>query len=288
MSLSQRQKGIILMLLATGCFSAMQIAIKFSSRLPVMEQVFFRNSISLIVAFVILKKEKLSIFGEKRYQPYLFGRSIFGFLSLITLFYASARANQADVAILSKLSPFMITIIAAVFLHEKITPVQIPAIIIALIGAAFVSKPSFTDFNLPLMAAFVSAIFSAGAYTLLSFFKGKVHALTVVMHFSTFSTVASLPFMLKDFVMPDFKEWLLLILIGIFGSFGQIFITYSYRFAKATEISIYNYSGIIYSALFGFIFLSEQLSLSTLIGGGLVILSAFMVYTYNNKLEAEK
>ena len=68
---------------------------------------------------------------------------------------------------------------------------------------------------------------SGVAYTFLSFFKGKVDGLTVMMHFSTFSAIASIPFMLKDFVVPSFKQAVLLLLIGVFGSLGQAFITLS-------------------------------------------------------------
>ena len=72
-----------------------------------------------------------------------------------------------------------------------------------------------------------------------------------MMHFSTFSAIASIPFMLKDFVVPSFKQAVLLLLIGVFGSLGQAFIAYAYRFAPASEISIYNYSGIIFSMIAG-------------------------------------
>ena len=111
----------------------------------------------------------------------------------------------------------------------------------------------------------MSAVTSGVAYTFLSFFKGKVDGLTVMMHFSTFSAIASIPFMLKDFVVPSFKQAVLLLLIGVFGSLGQAFITYAYRFAPASEISIYNYSGIIFSMILGFFILGEPVKFTSVI-----------------------
>lgn len=55
-------------------------------------------------------------------------------------------------------------------------------------------------------------------------------------------------------MVPSFKQAVLLLLIGVFGSLGQAFITYAYRFAPASEISIYNYSGIIFSMILGFFY----------------------------------
>ena len=175
--------------------------------------------------------------------PLLFVRSVFGFLGLITQFYAVAHANQGDVSTLMKLSPFMITLWAAIFLKEKIKKIQIPALLIAFVGAAFVANPAFNSNLFPLFMAFLCAFFSSVSYTLLAYFKNKVDGMTMIMHFSTFCVVACIPFMIYDFAVPTFKELMLLLLIGVFGGLGQIALTYSYRMAAAAEISIYNYSG---------------------------------------------
>jgi len=91
--------------------------------------------LSLTICFIIIQRNGLSIFGERKYQPLLFMRSIFGFLSLVSLFYAASRASQTDVTILSSLSPFLITLLAYLFLKEKIARIQIPALAIAFSGA---------------------------------------------------------------------------------------------------------------------------------------------------------
>ena len=283
MILKTKQKGILLMLLSALLFSGMQVVIHLTGeRIPLMEQVFFRNIISLIIAFVIIRRHKLSMFGEKKYQPFLFMRSIFGVLGLISLFYAASRANQADVTILSKMSPFLITLLAFLFLNEKIAKIQIPALIIAFGGAFLVANPSFHSDVFPLFIAFLCAVFSSITYTLLAYFKNKVDAVTVIMHFSTFSVISSLPFMLMNYVTPTISEFLLLVLIGVFGGFGQIALTYSYRMAPASEVSIYNYSGILFSMFLGYVVLGETVSHTSLVGGALVIIASLLTYRYSN------
>ena len=226
----------------------MQVVVRLSREIPTMEQIFMRNSFVLIVSAIIILRKKGSLFGPAKYQPYLFGRSFFGFLGLITLFYAYSHAAQ-----------------------------------LSMVGAFIVFRPSFESNPFPLVVAFLSAVTSGVAYTFLSFFKGKVDGLTVMMHFSTFSAIASIPFMLKDFVVPSFKQAVLLLLIGVFGSLGQAFITYAYRFAPASEISIYNYSGIIFSMILGFFILGEPVKFTSVIGGALVAAASVMVYVYNNR-----
>lgn len=281
--LTTKQKGILLMLLSALLFAAMQVVIHITGqKVPLMEQVFFRNVVSLILCFVIIKKNGLSMFGERKYQPLLFMRSTFGLLGLVSLFYASSHASQADVTILSKLSPFLITLFAFLFLKEKIAKVQVPALLIAFAGALLVANPSFHSNLFPLFIAFLCAIFSSVSYTLLAYFKGKVDAITVIMHFSAFCVTASLPFFIMTMTLPSLRDFLLLLLIGIFGGFGQIALTYAYRMAPASEVSIYNYSGILFSMILGYAVLGETVPLSSLLGGTLVIAASLLTYRYSS------
>ncbi len=284
---SERTKGAILMCTSAFLFSAMQIPIKLSgTTIPIMEQVFFRNIVTLILSFVLIMKSGGSLFGTKKNQLLLFVRSAFGFLGLVTQFYAVAHANQGDVTTMMKLSPFMITLWAAIFLKEKIRKVQIPALLTAFVGAAFVANPAFNSNLFPLFMAFLCALFSSVSYTLLAYFKNKVDGMTIIMHFSTFCVLASIPFMIFDFAVPSFSELLLLILIGLFGGFGQIALTYSYRMATAAEISIYNYSGIVFSIVLGYIFLGEVLDFTSVIGCALVIAAALITYIFSGEKTA--
>lgn len=285
--MSERTKGAALMCTSALLFSAMQIPISLSgTTIPIMEQVFFRNIVTLILSFILIMRSGGSLFGTKKNQPLLFVRSAFGFLGLITQFYAVAHANQGDVSTMMKLSPFMITLWAAIFLKEKIRKVQIPALLIAFLGAAFVANPAFNSNLLPLFMAFLCAFFSSVSYTLLAYFKNKVDGMTIIMHFSTFCVLACIPFMIFDFVMPTFKELLLLLLIGVFGGFGQIALTYAYRLATAAEISIYNYSGIVFSIILGYVFLGEVLDVTSVIGCALVIIAALITYIFSGKKAA--
>ncbi|MEL7658150.1 MAG: DMT family transporter, partial [Bacillota bacterium] len=282
-----KQKGILLMLLSALLFSAMQVIINITGdSVPLMEQVFFRNLISLMISFVIIKRHGLSMFGARRYQPLLFMRSSFGLLGLVSLFYAASRASQADVTILSKLSPFLITLFAFLFLKERIAKIQIPALIIAFSGAFLVANPAFNSNVFPLFLAFLCAIFASVSYTLLAYFKDKVDAVTVIMHFSTFCAVISLPFFIMDFSMPNLADFLLLLLMGIFGGFGQIALTYAYRMAPASEVSIYNYSGILFSMLLGYVVLGETVSYTSLLGGSLVVLASILTYRYSRNVDS--
>jgi len=132
------------MLVSSLSFSIMQVFVKLSSEeVGTFEQTFFRNLVSLIIAAVMVRRENLQVFQEiKRGGWALWGRSFFGFLGIVLFFYAAGHARQADVAMLNRASPVFVTLLAGIFLKEKITPVKIASTILCLVGAYIASRPS--------------------------------------------------------------------------------------------------------------------------------------------------
>ena len=281
---SNRRQATALMLMSTTSFCLMSMVVKLSATtVGTLQQVFFRNLVSLIAVGIVIWKRNLPFLGEKQYQPALFARSFFGFVGVIMLFYATANARQADIAILSRTSPIWTTVFAALILKEKISKVQVPVIALCLAGTVVAMRPSFDSNILPLLLAAATAVSSGLAYTMIAFCKGKVHPLTVIFHFSLFSTVAGFFLMLPTFTMPTFRDVIMLILIGVFAAGGQIGLTFAYQKAPASEVSIYDYVGIVVSMLIGNLVFGEPLAASSILGGVLITSSALWSYWYNHR-----
>lgn len=169
---TQRTKGVILALLSTLSFSFMMIFAALNSpEISLWEQTFFRNLIGIFVASFILIKNHQPLFGERKYWPQMFARSLFGLLAVMLLFYASRNALQADVSIMNRISMFTISIVSVVFLHERLTKMHIPAMLIAFTGAYIAANPRFDSAFLPLLAAFCTSLCDAVCYPLLSYFR---------------------------------------------------------------------------------------------------------------------
>lgn len=280
--MTNKTKGAVFMVASAMSFAFMQIMIALTAdTIPLFEQLFFRNLIATAIAGYGVYKQKLKPFGQKGNRWLLFFRFLTGYIGMITLFYATANANQGDVAIINKMSPFVVTILAFLFLKEKITKYQIAGLFCAFVGAFLVSNPQFNSNMFPIFVAFLSAVFSGLAYTFVGALKGRENPSVIIFYFSIMSTILTAPLMIMDFVKPDAITFLGLIMIGVFAAGGQLFMTYSYACSKASEVSIYNYSGIIFSMLFGFIFLNQSIGINSLFGAILVIISGIIVYIGN-------
>lgn len=286
MKVSDRTKGILLMTASALCFAFMSIAVKRTGgTIPAYEQVFFRNLVIVIVAGAYLLRHHLPLYGPRQYQPAMFGRSILGVLGVLASFLATNTGSQADVSILSRLSPFLITAFSALFLKEKITKIQIPALLLAFGGAFVVANPKFHSNMYPIVMALLCSLASSFSYTLVGYLKGKAHPFSIILHLGTVSVATMAPVMLltRQFVWPTGQELFDLLLIGIFGVLGQICLTYAYKLADASEVSIYSNTNILFAAILGRVFFGERIAPNTLVGGGMVLAAMILVYVFGRR-----
>mgnify|MGYP002851808778 CR=1 FL=1 len=285
--LSDKTKGIICILLSALCFSGMSSFINLSGDVPVVQKVFFRNLVALFFASFMLLKNREPFRHTKGTLPFHFLRASAGLLGVFGNFYATTHmAHTADAAMLNKLSPFFTLIFSAIFLREKVKPKQALAIIGALVGAMFVIKPSFNNVELiPSLAGFVGGLCAGAAYTCVRHMgnKGENGRFTVFF-FSAFSVAVTAPYLIFNYYEMTAKQLVYLLLVGLCAAGGQFGITAAYTYAPSREISVYDYSNIIFTAIEGYFFLGHQVpDLWSFVGYFIIILMAIWMFVYNRK-----
>lgn len=119
-SLSDRQKGMISIILSAFCFAWMNAFVRLSGDLPFIEKSFFRNFVALLLALVMLLREHGSFRPKKGAVPYLLIRASAGTLGILCNFYAIDHLALSDASILNKMSPFFAILCSWLFLREKL------------------------------------------------------------------------------------------------------------------------------------------------------------------------
>lgn len=266
-------KGIIFILFAAFGFSLMTFFVRISGDLPTMQKAFFRNFIALIVASFALIKNGNGVHVAKGNRLDLFMRCAFGTSGLIANFYAIDRLGIADANMLNKLSPFFAIILSIFILKEVPNKFDILTTIIAFIGALFIIRPtgSFGAVFPALMGLFGG--FGAGtAYVFVrKLGKKGVQAPIIVAAFSLFSCIITLPFLIFNYVPMTPVQLLYLLLAGVSASIGQFSITNAYKCAPAKEISVFDYTQVIFAALLGIFFFGEVPVTLSIIGYTIII-----------------
>ncbi len=271
--ISNRSKGIICILFAALGFSLMTFFVRISGDVPTMEKAFFRNAVAFVVSLILLIRsgEKISI--KKGCGVDVFFRCLFGTSGLIANFYAIDRLNIADANMLNKLSPFFAILISIPILKERPKKIDIAAVMIAFLGAMLIVRP--TGDNVQLFPALIGLYGGFGAGTAYVFVRklGKEGERTpiIVLCFSVFSTLVTVPFIAMNFVILRPWQLLCLILAGLSATLGQFSITSAYKFAPAKEISVFDYTQVVFAAILGSVFLGEVPTLLSFIGYAVII-----------------
>lgn len=284
---SNKTKGIICILISSLCFSGMSSFINLSGDVPTPQKVFFRNLVALFCATAVLLKNHEQFKPHKGCLPFHLLRSGAGLLGVFGNFYATTHmAHTADAAILNKMSPFFTLIFSAIFLKEKVKPKQAAAIFIAFIGAMFVIKPSMSNVEIiPSLCGFVGGLCAGGAYTCVRHMgnKGENGRFTVFF-FSLFSVALTAPYLIFNYHPMTTKQLIYLVIVGVCAAGGQFSITAAYTFAPSREISVYDYSNVIFTAISGYFFLGGQVPDTLSFVGYFIICSmAVWMFIYNNK-----
>lgn len=278
--MTNRQKGILCIVASALSFALMNVFVKMAGDLPSAEKSLFRNLIAVLVAGIILVREGGGFSVARPAWGDLAIRSMLGTIGILCNFYAVDHLLLADASAIQKLVPFITILTSWFLLSEKPLRIQIVLVAAAFASSLLVIKPSFSNANLPAaLIQVLGAICSGMAYVYVRKLSLEgVGKSKIIFYFSLFSLFVFLPLTLLDFHMPSLFQLFCLLMAGVMASCGQYSVTYAYSFAPASEISICDYSQILFSALFGFFFFGQSADL--LSWTGYILLIAFALINY--------
>lgn len=268
-------KGIFCIIIAGFGFALMSLFVKLSGDLPSIQKGFFRNIIAVFISSIPLIKhwKVINIPRNNTGWLVLISRSVFGTIGLVLNFYAISHISLADSSIIQKLSPFIIIILSYIFFKEEMTRFQVFAIIIAFIGITLIIKPSGNNIiSMGALAALLGALCAGIAYTCVRYLgTHNISGEFIIFFFSSLSSLMLLPYLILDYRTMTYFQLLMLLLAGISATIGQYGVTFAYKFAAAKNISVFDYSQVLFSGIFGYMFFGEFPDFQSLIGYVIVI-----------------
>lgn len=285
MNVKSRYKGILFILCAALGFAVMNVFVRLSGDLPSMQKAFFRNLVALIFAYGIMKKDHINVEWRKGDFSYLVLRSFFGTVGVICNFYAVDHLVLSDASMLNKMSPFFAIICSYFILKEKVNLIQFTSVVVAFIGCIFIVKPSFQNVDaVPALIGLCGGLCAGIAYTMVRILGQRgVKGPFVVFFFSTFSCITLLPFLILQFEPMTRMQVFYLIMAGLAAAGGQFGITAAYFYAPAKEISVYDYSQVIFAAILGFFLFGQVPDIYSFIGYVLITSMAVWMFLHNKK-----
>ena len=244
----------------------------------VIEIAFYRNLIAsipfLIMVFVLGKREILVI----RSKPAAVGiRAVLGSVSLMTTFAAFTLMPMAETTVLLFTASLFIPILGVIFLREHVGPYRWTAIAVGFIGVVIMASPAGNVNVLGVTIALIASLMHATLQVILRYLGRYESPETVVFYFvviGTFVTALPLPFVA---VTPTMAEVPLLFGVGLSGAAAQWLLSVAFRNAPAAIVTVFNYSGIVWATLFGWMIWSDWPLPTVLAGAGIVVASNVLI-----------
>ena len=288
--LKRKHRGILCIIMAAFFFALMSMFVRLAGELPSVQKSFFRNLVALIFAGIILKKDGVKFSGKKENIKFLFLRSVFGTIGILANFYAVDHLVLSDASMLNKMSPFFAIIFSFFLLKEKVKIPQAVFVAGAFLGSLLIIKPTAGILSSPAaLVGLLGGLAAGAAYTYVRILgmKGEKGPF-IVFVFSSFSCLCVLPWLLFHCEPMTGMQVLFLLLAGLSAAGGQFSVTAAYCYAPAREISVYDYSQIIFSAILGFFVFGQIPDVYSILGYGIICTMAVLMFLYNNRKSAVK
>jgi drug/metabolite transporter (DMT)-like permease len=275
--------GMLLKLASVLFLAAMVACIKYvGERIPPGQIVFFRASVALLVILLLAwqRGEILTLLRTRHWRSHA-ARSLAGTFSMYCWFTALGMIPLAEMTVISFTVPLFLTLLAMVFLGERIRWYRWAALAIGFAGViVIVGPPLAAAGGSPngALIALTSAVSAAFALMFLRHMSGREHALTITFYFfTTAAACAALTALTGSWQTPSSVDWLLLLLTGVLGALGQLLMTYSYRYAEASLLAPLDYTNLLVAIAIGYYLFQEVPHIATWTGAPLVVAAGVII-----------
>lgn len=268
--------GIRFMIGAAFFYSVMAVFVKLAgTRLPSQEIVFMRSLFAFLMTFFLIRKGQISLTGNR--PGLLMVRAIFGFFGLSAFFYTLTVLPIADSTLLLYTNPLITALIAPFILKEANTKKQWGMYLAGFLGIILIIKPTFSLDPYATIIGLSGAVCTSIAYVSVRVLGKSDHEFTIILYFSGFATLASLPDTTYSFLWPTIPEWLALLGVGIATQIAQVFMTRGLHRETAARATNVGYMNVLFSIGWGLLIWDQFPDPLAITGAGLIILSVLSV-----------
>ncbi len=286
----QVRLGIKYMLFASFLFALMgAVAKELSSSMSSVEVAFFRNIFGVFIILFALYKTPPKQVGGKPWL--LFFRGFAGFVSLLMFFYIISVIPLGEAMTFSKTSTIFTALFAYIFLKESLDFKGWLGIFVGFFGIVLITKFDGTTLDKSDYLGILCGVGAALAYTsvreLRKYYDTRIIVLSfmgigtigpaILLIIGEFYTNPNLDFLIATFIMPKNSDWIYIILLGIFATMAQLYMTKAYSFAKAGVVGTISYSNIVFSIVIGLLMGDSFPEMIVVFGIILIVISGFLV-----------
>ncbi len=289
------------MILASFCFALTGACTRIlGNSISSVEIVFFRNVIGVVFILASVFNKPLKQVGGK--PGLLIFRGVIGTIALYTFFYSVTKIGLAEAITYQQSYPVFIAFFSIFIANEALFKNEWIAVLLGFAGIFLIFYPQMHLEQAHLRShtiGLANAILTGLAYMsirgLSQYYDGRSIVLSFMvsgivlpifsMAIGGFYDLPNLDFLVAKFVMPQGRDWLWIVILGVAAMIGQIYLTKAFNYGKAGAISAVGFSNILFSIGFG-ILLGDALPGIWALAGIALVIIAGVIIAYQPKIKS--
>lgn len=279
------------MVASTIAFASMHAGVRYVSielHLHPFEIAFFRNFFGLLVLTPWFVRQGLAPLYTQRFGLHM-SRALINVVAMLLFFMGLALTPLAQVQALGFTAPLFATLLAIIFLGEKVFAWRWSALIVGFIGALIIIRPGIKTIDVGSLLVLSSAAIWACAIIIIKMLSRTDSAVTITAYMVLLMTPLSLVPALFFWQWPNGEQLVWLVFVGVSGTLAQMGMAQSFRMAEATAVLPLDFMKLIWGALIGYMLFKEVPDAGIWIGGITIFAAAtFIAYRESQVKAAEK
>ncbi|XP_009887097.1 PREDICTED: solute carrier family 35 member G1 [Charadrius vociferus] len=281
--------GLFYTVLSAFLFSVASLFLKKIEDVHSVEVSAFRCVFQMAFVLPGLIYYKTGFLGPKGKRIFLFFRGFLGSSAMILLYYAFQVMPLADATVITFSSPVFTSLLAWIFLKEKYSIWDLLFTLFAITGVVLIARPpflfgsnvtgiegSYTDHLKGTIAAITSTVSAASTIVILRKVGKSVHYFLSIWYYAVIGLIGCVIalFVMNEWRLPYCgKDRVFLILIGLLGLGGQIFLTKALQIEKAGPVAIMKTMDVVFAFILQILFLNHLPTWWT-VGGALCVVAS--------------
>ena len=302
--------GISSALIASVLFSINDMTVKFLSDDYALHEIILIRSVigmAVLIAVIFPIEGGWVVLRTKRLGMHII-RGLLVVITNMTFFLALAALPLADAVAIFFIGPLIITVFSVIFLGESVGPRRWIAVGMGLVGVIVMVRPGSAGFQLAALLPLVAAVTYASLQILTRKIGGTEKAGTLTFYIqASFILVGitmgltvgdgrfagtgdpSIDFLLRSWVWPSTRDWMILLVLGTSSTFAGYFISQAYRLCEAGLAAPFEYTAMAFAVFWGLVIFGDWpdttawIGISLIIGGGLFMLWREAVFNRKNQ-----
>ena len=237
---------------------------------------FLRFFFGLLIITPYILKTKFRVFNTKNLQIHIL-RSSLNLPAMLIGFAALAILPLEKMTAIHFIVPIIVTILAVIFLKEKIYLYRSIALVMGFLGMLIILRPGIIDINIGIYMAIISSLIWSVVIILTKKVSKDDSAITILSHQYVYMTLFSLPLVIYFWDQPSLKTIIFILCAAISGTILHIALNHAYKLVDVTMTQPYSFLGLIASSVIGYFVFNDKPDFYTWLGASVIFCGVLLI-----------